>query len=153
MHHMHHKLALLMLGGIISCFAGCRSTFSFVEGFELESRLIDDGITVSVRSGSQQILTGTTIDFMAQCHVPNHSSITWDMGDSSIQRIGNVVSHTYEWAGTYTIKVTCKNERNHYAEDSVQVRVDFDDHSYSRGTRRNPQSGHTLPPKIYRPYH
>jgi PKD repeat protein len=74
---------------------------------------------------SSNIVAGNTVSFDAALSKASSGSITgyyWDFGDGSLSTVGQVVNHTYDTEGTYTITLIVKDA--HGLTTSTQKTVD-----------------------------
>ena len=114
-------LATMMVLGA----GGCRATYSFVQGYQLESRRVDGALELIVAGGAVEVVAGSSLTFWARCKLEPNYSITWNLGTGLAPQVGHQACGYFPYGGDYLVKAVCRNEKNHYAEASVLVNVRF----------------------------
>lgn len=110
---------------MIILMSGCRAKYAFLPGYELESRRIEGGLELIVAGGAQEVVAGTSLTFWARCKLHPRYVISWDLGEDLPRQMGQHACGYFPYGGLYSVKATCRNEQNHYAESSVLINVRY----------------------------
>ncbi len=90
----------------------------------------DDGPPLRANAGEDRVTEeGLEITFNAEKSTPANqiSRYVWDFGDGNTAE-GNIVTHTYNKAGTYTATLTIYNDKGETTTDTVSVEVSAVNH-------------------------
>lgn len=134
--HNHHRTISMGMGVLGLCavvmlmLSGCRTQFAFVEGYEIESQRWDGALEIIVVD-PKEVPQGSTVRFWARCKLEPPYSITWDFGSQNNLASSHQACGRFPYAGLYVIQATCRNKKNHYAQDSVVIEVKYMNQSTS----------------------
>lgn len=83
-------------------------------------------LSVHITQGNGQSFIGKSNNFSLGDDQSNsttsHVETTWTFGDGS-QADGSAVTHAYKTAGTYTVRVTQRNDAGQVATDTTQIKI------------------------------